>query len=92
LYEHVKYVTLFCFGHIIQLYTTTLHRPGSSIGSQFVPVLRGYITNEYQEGQIIRSEISSPVVFSEDLAGLEQHSVWNLTYNPGTGGFAITRI
>jgi len=63
---------------------------GASIQTQFSPVLRAYVTNEYQEGQIIRGQINSPVIFEKDLSQLGNNTTLVLLFNPVTGEFSIS--
>lgn len=44
---------------------------GSDVTAQFTPVLRLYITSAYQEGDIIRTEVASPMIWSQNLATLQ---------------------
>jgi len=58
----------------------------------FTPILSGYITTGYKEGEILRGQIASPVIFKENLASLEEETHWRLEYDQATGSFKITRI
>jgi len=64
----------------------------SSAQVQFTPILRGYITTDYQETEILRGQISSPVLFNRDLTQLEEESNWKITYNAGSGIFTIDKV
>ncbi|KAG1719955.1 hypothetical protein EDB19DRAFT_2030059 [Suillus lakei] len=66
-------------------------RNGSKITAQFTPKLRAYITSEYQEGAILRDAIQAPPIWVHDLTALEQSTTWNLTRDPATGHYTITR-
>ncbi|KAG1729035.1 hypothetical protein EDB19DRAFT_1913574 [Suillus lakei] len=67
------------------------YRNGSKITAQFTPKLRAYITSEYQEGAILRDAIQAPPIWVHDLTALEQSTTWNLTRDPATGHYTITR-
>ncbi|KIK98569.1 hypothetical protein PAXRUDRAFT_133930 [Paxillus rubicundulus Ve08.2h10] len=60
------------------------------VKAQFTPHLRAYITDQYQETQIIRGEVDTPMIWQRDLGQLAQSTTWFLTYNGATGEFAIT--
>ncbi|KAF8427636.1 hypothetical protein L210DRAFT_3565096 [Boletus edulis BED1] len=64
---------------------------GQSIQTKFQPVLRVYIASDYKEGQIVRGEISSSVIFEQDLSALGDNTILNLSYNYSTGMFSITQ-
>lgn len=51
----------------------------SSVTAQFTPVLRVYITADYQSTAIIQAQITSPMVWSKNLATLGDSSSWVLT-------------
>ncbi|KAG1757722.1 hypothetical protein EDB19DRAFT_59526 [Suillus lakei] len=63
----------------------------SNVTAQFTPVLRAYVTSGYQETQILRGEIQSPVLWDQDLAALPETTTWNLTRDAATGRYSITR-
>jgi hypothetical protein len=91
LFEPVGYATIF-FSHHLALLQPTLHSPASAAQVQFdTPILRAYITSEYQEGSIIRTPVISPVLFSEDLSQLDEETTWKITHNAGSGVFKITQ-
>jgi hypothetical protein len=64
----------------------------SSAQVQFTPILRGYISWEYEETEILRGQVVSPVLFDRDLAQLEEETTWKITYNPATGEFQIDKV
>jgi len=65
--------------------------PRSSVIVEFIPVLKGYITSDYREGDILRGPVASPVIFKENLVNLEQNTNWIVTFDPATGQFQILR-
>ncbi|KAF9222756.1 hypothetical protein BS17DRAFT_837722 [Gyrodon lividus] len=58
---------------------------GAFVKAQFTPVLHAYITEQYQETQIIRGEVDVSSIWEEDLAGLEPSTTWVLTHDKATG-------
>ncbi|KAM6494843.1 hypothetical protein JOM56_009466 [Amanita muscaria] len=64
---------------------------GSSVQSEFSPILGGYITADYKENAVLRGQISSPLIFKEDIVQLPQLTYWELEYNAGSGTYAIKR-
>ncbi|KAF8119696.1 hypothetical protein EV363DRAFT_1380923 [Boletus edulis] len=63
----------------------------SLLNTGFQPVLRAYITNEYTEGQIVKGQISTPIIWEQDLSSLENDTAWGLKCDPYTGQFSIAR-
>jgi len=63
----------------------------SSTQCEFHPVLRGYIVSDYQESQLITGQVSSPVIFKENLTDLEPKTKWRLTYSNSNGEYHITQ-
>ncbi|KAM6494840.1 hypothetical protein JOM56_009463 [Amanita muscaria] len=64
---------------------------GSSVQSEFTPILGGYITSDYKETAILRGQISTPVLFKENLVKLPPLTNWRVEYNAGSGVYAIKR-
>lgn len=62
---------------------------GSHVTAKFTPVLRAYITSDYQETAIIRGAIDTPAIWEQDLAALSDSTIWNLTRDPSTGHYTI---
>ncbi|KAF8125330.1 hypothetical protein EV363DRAFT_1351436 [Boletus edulis] len=62
-----------------------------SLHTDFQPVLRAYITNFYTEGQIVKDQISTPIIWEQDLSSLDDNTVWNLEYDFPTGQLSIDR-
>lgn len=71
------------------LYISYDHSRTSSVIADFTPTLAAYIAADYQENEIIRGEVSSPVIWKQNLAGLSETSNWVLLYDPTTGVFNI---
>ncbi|KIK77134.1 hypothetical protein PAXRUDRAFT_778895 [Paxillus rubicundulus Ve08.2h10] len=55
------------------------------VKAQFVPILCTYITEQYQEMQIIRAEVDA------DLARLGPSTTWILTHDKATGKYTTTK-
>ncbi|KAF8839480.1 hypothetical protein BDN67DRAFT_1003651 [Paxillus ammoniavirescens] len=69
-----------------------LENPSNSafVKAQFTPVLHAYITEQYQETQIIRAEVDVSSIWEADLAGLSPTTTWVLTHDKATGKYTIT--
>ena len=57
--------------------------------SSFTPVLSVYATLDYQETQLITSEIVSPLLLQQNLAVLPRQQVYTLTTNPDSGSYYL---
>ncbi|KAG1790745.1 uncharacterized protein BJ212DRAFT_1420195 [Suillus subaureus] len=64
----------------------------STIVTTATPRLRGYVASGYQEGEILTGDIPSTPLFVENLAELPETTIWNLTWDPDTEEYAITRV
>ncbi|KAG1813789.1 hypothetical protein EV424DRAFT_1541646 [Suillus variegatus] len=64
---------------------------GSHVTARFTPILRAYITSDYQETAIIRGAIDTPVVWSQDLAALAESTTWTLSRDPSNGHYTIVQ-
>jgi hypothetical protein len=64
-----------------------------SVQIQFIPILRGYIIIDYQgnENNVVKTRVSSPVLFEVNLTQLEEETSWKITYNSGSGSFKINK-
>jgi len=63
---------------------------GSHVTAKFTPVLRAYITSDYEETSILRGQVDTPAIWSQDLTGLAQNTTWNLSRDANTGRYTIT--
>ncbi|KAG6380468.1 hypothetical protein JVT61DRAFT_8618 [Boletus reticuloceps] len=72
-------------------YQSTVTFSSQSLNTGFQPVLRGYITSDYQEGQIVKGQISVPYIFEQDLSTLDDNTTWNLSYDTATGKVSINQ-
>jgi len=64
----------------------------ASIIAQFTPVLRAYITEQYQETQILRGEVSTPSFWEQDLADLDETTNWRLELNKSSGVYKLVQV
>ncbi|KAG1864399.1 hypothetical protein F4604DRAFT_2028187 [Suillus subluteus] len=64
---------------------------GSHVTARFTPVLRAYITSDYQETAIIRGAIDTPAIWSQDLAGLAESTTWTLKRDAATGHYTMVQ-
>ncbi|EGN93641.1 hypothetical protein SERLA73DRAFT_189372 [Serpula lacrymans var. lacrymans S7.3] len=62
----------------------------SNVTAQFTPILRAYITSDYQETDILRGAIQTKAIWEVNLAELRETTTWNLSREPHTGIFKIT--
>ncbi|KAG2037051.1 hypothetical protein BDR03DRAFT_958400 [Suillus americanus] len=63
---------------------------GSQVTAQFTPILRVYITSDYQETAILRGAINTPAIWTQDLTGLAPNTTWNLKRDTLTGRYTLT--
>ncbi|KAG2153862.1 hypothetical protein DEU56DRAFT_751559 [Suillus clintonianus] len=64
---------------------------GGHVTAQFTPILRVYVTSDYQETAIIRGAIDTPAIWKQNLAGLADSTTWNLNRDLVTGHYTITQ-
>ncbi|KAG2029946.1 hypothetical protein BDR03DRAFT_975278 [Suillus americanus] len=62
---------------------------GQKLNAEFTPVLRGYIGTDYQENSLIKGQVETDRLFEENLAALDEHTTWAITYDPSTGVLSI---
>jgi len=63
---------------------------GSKVQTEFIPILGGYITSDYQGNVILKAPISTHPLFKENLVELDRDTYWRITYNKGSGAYKIT--
>lgn len=61
----------------------------SRVQAEFTPILRAYVTSDYQQNALLKGQISTKPLFKEDLVMLREHTNWLLKYNPGSGKYEI---
>ncbi|KAG1777082.1 hypothetical protein EV702DRAFT_1105693 [Suillus placidus] len=65
---------------------------GSHVSAKFTPVLRAYITSDYQETAILRGAIDTPAIWSRNLAELSPSTTWSLTREPASGKYTLVQV
>jgi hypothetical protein len=65
------------------------HRNKGRISPSFTPMLRAYVTSDYQEREILKGEIHSPLLWEKNLAELAETTTWNLMWDPVTDRYTI---
>jgi hypothetical protein len=92
LFKDVGYSSSFPSAILFSYLQPTLHSSASSAQIQFIPILRGYLTLNYEgnEYNIVKTQMS-PVLFEVNLNQLEDETRWNLTYDSGSGAFKIDK-
>ncbi|KAG1742123.1 hypothetical protein EDB19DRAFT_1702133 [Suillus lakei] len=65
---------------------------GSHVTAEFTPVLRAYITSDYQETAIIRGAIDTPAIWSQNLAALPEHTTWTLKRDAASGHYSVVQV
>ncbi|KAG1812557.1 uncharacterized protein BJ212DRAFT_1301531 [Suillus subaureus] len=63
----------------------------SSVKAQFTPILRIYVTSDYQETAILRGAIDTPAIWTQDIAALAENTIWNLKRDTATGRYTIVQ-
>ncbi|ELU37148.1 hypothetical protein AG1IA_08822 [Rhizoctonia solani AG-1 IA] len=63
--------------------------PGASITAQFKPKLSAYITREYQATEMLRGEVVTDEIWSQNLDELDNITGWYLMEDRDNGTFAI---
>ncbi|KAG2128527.1 uncharacterized protein EDB93DRAFT_1184528 [Suillus bovinus] len=62
----------------------------SRVTVKFTPTLRAYVTSDYEETAVLRSQVDTPAIWSQDLTGLAQNTTWNISRDANTGRYTIT--
>jgi hypothetical protein len=93
LFKDVRYGSSFPSAILFSFLQPTLHSCAYSVQIQFIPILRGYIIIDYQgnENNVVKTRVSSPVLFEVNLTQLEEETSWKITYNSGSGSFKINK-
>ncbi|QRV94541.1 hypothetical protein RhiJN_22559 [Ceratobasidium sp. AG-Ba] len=63
----------------------------SNITAQFTPVLTAYVTRDYKESQMLRGEVETDPIWSQDLNMLDDVTSWNFVEDGASGSFFIER-
>jgi hypothetical protein len=62
----------------------------SSVEVAFTPVLKIYITSDYQETEILRGDIQNQdPLWSQNIAGLDTSTTLTLTRDAATGEYSL---
>ncbi|KAG1843588.1 hypothetical protein DFJ58DRAFT_804235 [Suillus subalutaceus] len=62
------------------------------VTAHFKPMLRAYVTSDYQETEIWKnSPTNSTFLWEEDLTDLDETTTWNLTWDGHTGRYTIAQ-
>lgn len=59
--------------------------------ARFNHVIRGYVTSDFKEGDILTRQVTVPVLFEEDLIYLDDVTYWKIVYNRGSDTYRIER-
>lgn len=54
----------------------------SRVTAKFTSVLPIYITSDYEETDIVRGQVDTPAMWTQDLTTLAQSTSWNLARDP----------
>ncbi|KAG2055158.1 hypothetical protein BDR06DRAFT_954333 [Suillus hirtellus] len=63
----------------------------SKIVAEFTPILRAYVTAEYQHTTILQEAIEIPAIWEQNIASLSESTTWNLTRDTATGRYNLTQ-
>ncbi|KAH9475602.1 hypothetical protein JR316_0012719 [Psilocybe cubensis] len=64
---------------------------GSTLAVQLTPKLRIYGMTDYQETELVRGEIRSPLLFEENLIALPNFTEWIVSIDPASNAIKINR-
>ncbi|KAG8738563.1 hypothetical protein FRC10_006688 [Ceratobasidium sp. 414] len=62
----------------------------SNITAQFTPILRAYVTRDYQASQLLRGEIETDQIWEMNINELDDVTGWRFEEDDSNGGFSIT--
>ncbi|KAF8600681.1 hypothetical protein BDV93DRAFT_525265 [Ceratobasidium sp. AG-I] len=62
---------------------------GSNISAQFTPTLTAYITRDYKTSQMLRGEVETDAIWTQNLNELDDVTGWNLIEDEESGQFTI---
>ena len=70
-----------------------VHSAGSIIPIRLYPIqfIRGYVTSDFHEGDILKERVTYPVIFEENLIDLDDVTYWKIIYNRGSDSYRIER-
>lgn len=91
-FPSVGYVRSVCYtAHLDYNIFSIIYSASYNVTAQFTPVLKAYIVTNYQQNQILRGAVQTPVIWQKDLATLDTNSSFTLSYNPASGTYSITQ-
>lgn len=68
-------------------------RSSNSFSIKFNPILSVYAVSDYQESEILRGEVNSPVLLRVNVAELPNGTnAWKLGYDFSTGKFRLEQL
>jgi hypothetical protein len=76
---------------IVKILLPDFHSATYEVMGQFTPVLKAYVVSNYQQSEILRGAIQTPVIWTQDLSTLSESSSFSFTYDPPSGKYAITQ-
>ncbi|KAG8854917.1 hypothetical protein FRB91_002977 [Serendipita sp. 411] len=65
---------------------------GSNVTTQFTPLLSAYVTSQYQQTEILRGEIQTPNIWTQDLAKLKETTTLIFSRNKATGQYSLKPV
>ncbi|KAG9085642.1 hypothetical protein FRC06_003526 [Ceratobasidium sp. 370] len=63
----------------------------SNITVQFTPILTAYVTRDYQASQLLRGEVETDKIWSQNLNELDDVTGWNFVEDDTSGAFSIEK-
>lgn len=66
------------------------YRAGVKVTAQFIPKLRLYVVEDYQQNEILKNEIDRPFIWESDLSILDPSTTWDLTRDEASGDYEVT--
>ncbi|KAG8736739.1 hypothetical protein FRC10_008981 [Ceratobasidium sp. 414] len=61
----------------------------SNITAQFTPILTAYVTRDYQESQLLRGEVETDAIWTQNINEIDDVTGWNFTEDDSSGSFVI---
>ncbi|KAG1734295.1 hypothetical protein EDB19DRAFT_1163115 [Suillus lakei] len=63
---------------------------GSHVTALRTPILRAYITSDYQKTTVLVDSIDTPEIWAQNLDSLAESTTWTLKFNESTRQYTIT--
>ncbi|KAG9096234.1 hypothetical protein FS749_008865 [Ceratobasidium sp. UAMH 11750] len=63
----------------------------SNITAQFTPILTAYVTRDYKESQLLRGEVETDAIWSQNINEIDDVTGWNFLEDDSNGSFIIER-